>query len=426
MPAQKSVSVSFKKAWVATYPWTGFVDRNESMKQTNAKSGGLARLETKAVANSRQDQPLVYITSFIGLSNRVRQAALTDSGDQNRLKKTDLLLNFIGWPVNPGIVRKVAALIFMPLTVAWHALKVPFTIATNLVKLFTEFLPLLAFTALREKATDFKEKEGFAKVAYYGLTGLAYAFRGLHFIGRAITSPAVSAMAPYRMYKDKKIPAAVGVLLTALSIGITVSVYTLLLPLGVKYLAVNVLPMVAAKLPAAVMSAATTVYQALAPMMSVFAKVGQFFMPALQAVGIAAMPSAVVGATSMFGATASTVGVGVQKVSDKIKGSMYDIFRQTGANTKRKLPQSESQSQSEPEPEPQQPEPEPQPEPQPELQPEVDDLDSNPNEDIWAAAAAKAALQNKERNADYVTASSDSGGDPERRYSSAPRLNSSS
>lgn len=263
------------------------------------------------------------------------------SGDRKQFyldafKKRHLFLNFLGFPLYPkkSIARTLVAIPTLP-----------FSLVKNTAKLFTEFLFSMLFRGflvesqkmrwLYEHTINQPKKLGYKRG--YLFQGIANVFRGLHFVGCAITSPVRGIQKAYRFKlvtsggREKRVPKPLGLALAVLSSVITVAVYTVLLPL--------IMPVIIAKLPAAVLAGVSHAMSTPVGLafMKGFAFVGQHLGLGLQALGIAAAPAAMVGAVSLVSAVVpagtALAEEGVKQVSKKMgQGNTQTIQAGLNAN----------------------------------------------------------------------------------------------
>lgn len=181
------------------------------------------------------------------------------------------ILNFFGFPIKLGINdqkkitvsnllrklfglrskeapnwQKAAAIIFSPVSLTWNLLQIVTRTAWNTVTLFTEFLPGLMtwycekgikklIDGINDPYSDFSKKVGFRFLI--GL--LAIPFYGCKLwrtLGRTITSPLVSMK--MALEKGRELGGVsgeiIGRVLQAMSLAITITAYTILLPLAAK------------------------------------------------------------------------------------------------------------------------------------------------------------------------------------------------
>lgn len=196
-------------------------------------------------------------------------------------------------------------------------------LAKNVVKLLTEFLPLAGYVKMKSMNIQYsgvgRNHSKPKAVVTQILAGIAY---GLYFIGRAVTSPSRGIRKAYKMEpsfsvieKQRTVSNRVaGVALAVFSGLITAAVYTIALPFIVGLAA-----------PSLVAAGATLVAKSAIASAAVkgFALVGSYLTTALQAIGVASIPAAVVGVSSLT-ATAATAGCVVASEVDihrKRKGS---------------------------------------------------------------------------------------------------------
>lgn len=207
------------------------------------------------------------------------------------------------------------------LSMAFNVVMLVPTLAKNVVKLLTEFLPLFGHFAAKHQLDQNAVKNSLPKrIVFNVLAGVCYA---LNFIGRAMTSPSRGVRKAYSATYEsdgvaKRVPKPVGVALALLSGLMTATVYAVALPFVLSVAAPSVLAAGAALVAKSAVATAAV---------KGFAVVGSFLTTALQAVGIASIPAAVVGVSSLA-ATAATAGcAAASEVGIRVKGSTAKINR---------------------------------------------------------------------------------------------------
>ena len=160
---------------------------------------------------------LVRLASFSGVANRMRRG-------KNPIQ-FKLLLDFVfypdeGAPTWQNVFQIAAMCTGIPF--AFNLLSLVASTFLHTLMLLTELLPLALQNLVREK-----NEKGDSTF----LTILEALLGGLHFIGRAITSP-ITGM---RMALKEGPSTITKILLAVLSMAITAAVYTILFPLAVKF-----------------------------------------------------------------------------------------------------------------------------------------------------------------------------------------------
>lgn len=117
-------------------------------------------------------QPLVMLTSFLGLPNNRRR--------HETVSLNDLFKNMIGWKTGQPRDWLLALPIFL-----FYFMRSLIKTTFNVVKIFTEFLPGLAEEGCRKIYEDVEQSAFIRNMAYIGYS----IFDTLHFFGRAMTSP---------------------------------------------------------------------------------------------------------------------------------------------------------------------------------------------------------------------------------------------
>lgn len=363
----------FSRAWNEVYPISGYKQadqfafrqsfpslHSEVSGEEEADRGGLNRsFDTLGL----MAQPAIRVLTFLGLPvrARIRTPVATHETPQNIQK---LLLNFIGWPDNPWAEmsngRRVLAVATAFVALPWHVITMPLKFIQNIAKLVTEFLPRSASIYLMEQSKNIKKQlSSGAKFLSGVLAGLSYAAYAIFFIGRAMTSPIQGVRQAYHQNDirsgefEKPLPAPARVFLAGLSAALTITAYSLLLPI--------ILPLIIAKVPMLAQGIAALSQTKVGVWLGkALSTVGDFISPvvgtALEALGIAAAPAAIVGGASLLGIGAATVAPVVDKLideaADKIDSSTKKVFRKVKREDVPEARQGYDKSESESEPEP--------------------------------------------------------------------------
>ncbi len=294
-------------------------------------------------------RPAGSILAFLGFPMRVRRAQ--PYGKPTPSGSREFFLNLISWPdlswreIEP--FHKAMNCMLAPLMVLWHLAILPFKLLGNVAKFIAAACPLLLSNialnaagiadARSRQIKSKKEKNAMVysslyRLAFGVLSGLGYLAYAVYFIGRAVVSPVQGIRQAFhqetinpKMRGAKKkfpLPLAARVFLAGLSGVITITAYALLIPMA--------LPLIIAKIPMLAQIATVLAQTKIGVWVSnALASVGNFVSPmvgtVLQAVGIAAAPSVIVGGASLFGVGAATVAPVVGKTLDEISNS-YDAF----------------------------------------------------------------------------------------------------
>lgn len=124
-------------------------------------------------------QPLILLTSFLGLPNKMRIST--------KLSALDVLKNMLDWDLEDekkGIISTLDKVLAVPMFL-YHVLKMLLKIPFSLAQLVTEFLPGLSeeFCRITMETVKKPSLTFYAAKIGYGISST------LHFIGRAITAP---------------------------------------------------------------------------------------------------------------------------------------------------------------------------------------------------------------------------------------------
>ncbi len=349
-PKPAFFSGAFSRAWHGVYPISGFDPNNiQPPEFPSFNEEGEDNLLSLDDAENLITRPGIRLLTFLGLPVRARKHTATGEGYARKL-----LLNFIGWPDIPfdkmSNVRKGLAVATAFIALPWHLITMPLKFIQNIAKLATEFLPRLASEYFFNQARTLR---GQGKSLPGGVfAALGYVTYALYFIGRAVTSPIQGVRQAYNQNEmasgtNLKLSRPARMVLAALSGALTVTVYSLLLPI--------LLPLIAAKVPLVAQGvAALSQTKAGIWIGKAFSAIGEFVNPvigtALEALGIAAAPSVIVGGATLLGATAATVLPAIDKAIDEAAKKIDDmsssakVFRQTGVDPKKMLSVSQEGS----------------------------------------------------------------------------------
>lgn len=213
---------------------------NKIQKQKTKTTDTINELnKLNAFVNYYESLP-VKILNFFGVP-------LIISNGEEKLTFVLLLRNLFGLRAkNAPTWQKTLAIIFLPLSLAWNLLQIVSKTAWNIVTLFTEFFPglieILCEKALKKILDSINDKNNnFGKKLGLGILGTflmipflsAKLFR---ILGRTITSPLESMNAA--LEKGRKLDGIGGEfvarLLQGISLALTITAYSILLPLAAK------------------------------------------------------------------------------------------------------------------------------------------------------------------------------------------------
>ena len=295
----------FHQAYKGTYPIAG---------RLNYKNIKLLTEKERDDYTSNQNDPITLITSFMGLPNQCFEAKQSWS---------NIGKNLIGWQDNKTDGRILFNILKMPVTLPVNLLVAFFKTGINCLRIVTEFAPgllLRSIGTLQSKLWDIQWDEKNKCTYEYNpiLSALSKIFRLFLLVGQALTSPIDGIRSSWEWGKYMGGEGWGGTLLggtlALISMSLTITAYSILLPLAIQTLG----PLLLSKMPAFIIQGATTVVNALSPAMAV---VGNFIMPVfgklLALVGVTTYPGAAVGA-AMVGATSlTTIGPVVTKGLDE-------------------------------------------------------------------------------------------------------------
>lgn len=309
----RNIPESFSFSYDTTYPFDGF-------DVAEGTVNGKKISEINVRFSEYISNPWTRATSFLGIKNRMRR--------DHRHPAANAALNMIGWPeADAPLWQKVISYLLIPFTLAWNLLMVIPKIVINIARLFTEFLPLSLALVCDVKAKETKNSFGHA-----ALTVIRDIFKGLYFIGRAITNPITAMKASY--YENDGIRAFLVPLASAL---ITIVSFAIIIPVvwpyAVQFITGTVVPFLTTNLPAVIVNAAQAVINFVSPAVTaVFTAIGNFFAPVvtpmLEFLGLTFLSPAVVGVAAVIGALVTTVGVAIQKGIDVLN----DLWHNNRAN----------------------------------------------------------------------------------------------
>lgn len=219
-------------ALTRTYPPDGWDPIELTYNGKTKKKWGIKSIDV----NDYLSNPVTFISSFFGLPN----ACL----DKEKPSWLNVLKKTAGWQDNKSLGRSIFNGVKAPIVFLINIAFALLTTALNIIKIFTELLPRLAIVGC-EIARRRARKNSFL---YYLATAGMYFFKGLYFIGRAITSPANNIRASWKAGHELAtaiagegrmgtvLGAVLGGLLAAISLAITATTYTLAFPFAIKML----------------------------------------------------------------------------------------------------------------------------------------------------------------------------------------------
>lgn len=316
-------SYAFKGAWTNTFAPDGWDPINEEWNGETLSKESISR-------NSATDyylHPLIMITSFLGLQNRMPK---NEHPNLARIFK-----NMVGWkdktPDKNNALRLAGNIVGFPFALVGYTVLAVFTFAHNLLKAVTEFplawasafLKLEAIRSIEINSRTDSQRKG---LRYYALSAVQFAFTSSHALVRAVTSPINSVRSAWKKgnklgdelgemlgYSEdtrKGMSATIGVIFSLASMAITATVYAFALPLIIHAAA----PALMSSAPAA----ATFVGK------SILVPFGKIIAPAFQAVGlpIATYAGAALTSIGLFaGVAMTTIGFGVTRAWAKYQNS---------------------------------------------------------------------------------------------------------
>lgn len=295
-----------------------------------------------AKQNSRERQiianPITRFTSFVGLPNHCPEG--------QRQTWANIGNNLIGWQFDVTTARKNFNIIKAPFVFVWNLLLMAPSFARNMIRLVTEYLPLVGLKYCQSTILACKRRsknlygismaDATGNAVLYGLATLGgLVFGSLHFVGQAVTSPINAVRTAWKLGDDivfkvrdpstKKILGKVmGVVFAALSIAVTVTLYTLLFPLAIHaiggLIAGKSVPVIGQVVSAVTNSApawlSTVGNSVVMPVLgNVFSAIGAAVSPAAAGVGFLA------------GAALTTVGLGVNRLVNVAKKAWHGSGR---------------------------------------------------------------------------------------------------
>lgn len=185
---------------------------------------------------------LTIISSFLGLPNR-------DLKEEGQQSIGNLVKNLIGWEDHASLWRRIFNVFKAPFFICWYLPTAMIRLATNVVKLVTEFLPMIIANSMKFAAYVVGERMNTTHnvlgraalgLLYLPLKLTHYLFDMAYIIGRIITSPHKSVRMGWRQGlelagKNWKGWLLGGVLAT-ISIAMTAAIYAVALPIAAKYI----------------------------------------------------------------------------------------------------------------------------------------------------------------------------------------------
>lgn len=284
--------------------------------------------------------PLTIITSFAGLPNR----DLSGNGKQSIL---NLFKNMIGWIDGRQWWRISLNLIkLIPLT-AWNLIASLARLLTHVLKLGTEFFPLILVTLigylsgyLGVKIANCTDKSLVSYLVLGSCSGLYCAsmlsyliVSMIYLLGRATTSPDKSVKAAWffglQLGGRSLIGYSMSTAFALTSILVTVLIYGVTLPIAVKYLSLVLLP----HAPASVMMVVNAVSHYVLPLFSLAGKtvLMPILKPLFSLLGVTVSPAMVTLAMAA-GLYLSTVGTAIRRVIDKFKNWRQHCLNRSAMN----------------------------------------------------------------------------------------------
>lgn len=200
--------------------------------ETYKRLVGFANAPENQIQNYRL-HPLILGASFFKLPNQWHY--------NEELSAWKIFKNFLGWQDYKNGWRNIFNILKMPFALTFNIVMAVLGTAHNIVRLATEFLPLLGKNIFRHDEKQLntmlknmdKNKNDPANSFRPVINFLSFlanllkkVFMGVHFTGRAITSPIKGVMSAWKSTDDK----ILAFFKAAASLGITVVVYSFLLP----------------------------------------------------------------------------------------------------------------------------------------------------------------------------------------------------
>jgi hypothetical protein len=293
----------------------------------NKETGVLNRddTHTNAVKVPFATSRLTLAAVFLGLPHRLLDPAQKQS-------VLNMVKNFFGWRDTVSTFKNI---ITMPFMTVMNIVLTPLKLLINIAKLSTEFLPLYLEQKIDKASKFFYEafnaETGFTSAALLLLAGTFYlgslSFSLAYVLGRAITSPNVSARKGYKLgagmgnmllnvppNQETVLGMILGGIGGLLSLFISVTLYALVLPLGLQFIGAKVLP----HLPGVISSFIDSAGSALAPFFNVMAKVTQFFSFDLYPL-VLAYSNAAIAIAGITAISTTTLGYQARELSSKFK-----------------------------------------------------------------------------------------------------------
>lgn len=249
--------------------------------------------------------PTSLIAAFLGLPSRLTLKKQSWANIWHNFSG----MEFVNWrtkdaSLTDSVRNLIEATVITSTVTMLHIIKLLFKLPVSLIAVATELLPALGqvlFEDLADRAA--RSRNPLINTVGYGVAMAGYLmFSGLHFIGRATTSPMQALTSAY--YEGKAMTASLigsdtrvkkwagrilGVGLILMSAAITGTIYTFAFPAAAHLIATTVAPAIAGHLP----TVANHALQALSWVdTNIIKNVGIGFRNSLQAVGIGVSPTA--------------------------------------------------------------------------------------------------------------------------------------
>lgn len=321
--------------------YRGFIETFETVYPISRFSTSRVAAKEDFNSGTLALRPAGSVLAFLGFPMRVRH--VQPYGKPSLSGRREFFLNLISWPDHPWRDMSNRQIAFNSIravpAVLWHLAVLPFKLVSNVAKFVAAACPLLLSTIALKASLYIKmkgrqraaNKENYAGVYRFGaglLNGLGYFAYALYFIGRAVVSPVQGVRQAFHQKsinpmrsnsKVKKLNLQFSlptrIFLAGLSGVITIVAYSFLLPMA--------LPALIAKLPVLAQVATVLSHSKIGVWLTnALSSVGNIVNPvvgtALEAMGIAAAPSAIMGATSLFSVSVATIAPVVDKVMDEL------------------------------------------------------------------------------------------------------------
>jgi hypothetical protein len=261
------MSMTNKQIFTNVFTIDGLDSEEGTFNGVSYKDDEAAHLEVSLFAFHR----LSLFAAFLGLPHRL----LAPSQQQSLLNLTK---NFFGWRDTVSLWKNILTVPFMTLM---NIILTPLKFFFNLVKVFTEFLPRLAYERLMDLAIAIRaaadQTDSFLKFSLYYLAWIATRILAITALittvtGLQITSPNYAIRMAFKVGKNlgdllgfPALGIAIGISVAIISLTNTVTLYLIFMPIGLKF--------VATKLPAAVASTLNSIGNVLEPFLEYIAEV---------------------------------------------------------------------------------------------------------------------------------------------------------